>query len=134
VLRSSLIVLALVGCSGQGIEVENPDTGTTTDSSASDTLTDGGPLDAGRIKGPYGAGGCPSPCPEYSPFAGESCTVENLECEYGGQFDPKCNLVGRCLSGKWTVINPSGICPAGPPHATRPAAARIASARSTRAA
>lgn len=116
-VRPLAIVAVLVGCSS-GVEVEYPDAGPSDAMTSSDSALDvgeGGAADAGRIRGPYGASGCPSPCPEYSPFAGESCTVENLECEYGGQFDPKCNLVGRCVSGKWTMINPSGICPGASP-------------------
>ncbi len=115
-LRALAITAAvgLAACGGAGVDVDAPP------DSGSDALVDdaagadAGPLDAGRIRGPYGAGGCPSPCPEYSPFAGESCTVEKLECEYGGQFDPKCNLVARCTSGKWTTIAPSGACPGTP--------------------
>lgn len=79
-----------------------------------DTAFDTAPaVDSGPpvIVGPYGDGGCPSPCPYVLPKGGDACPANGLECEYGGQFDPKCNIVARCVTDRWTIVSPSGACP-----------------------
>jgi len=104
-----ITVAALAGCSGDsGQEIfyeAGPDEGT--EVAAEIGGEDTGPA---QIVGPYGPGGCPSPCPTVLPKEGDACTVANLECEYGGAFDAKCNIVSRCTSGKWALTAPKSVC------------------------
>ena len=65
-------------------------------------------------------------CPLVSPVQGSPCAVNGLECEFGDDYDPRCNAQLVCSSGKWAgqiVSHGSGVtCPtSGPPVDPAPA-------------
>jgi hypothetical protein len=56
-----------------------------------------------------GSSGVPSDCPASvpalptTPGTGTPCPKEGVLCEYGDAFDPLCNAIVRCDSGRWEV-------------------------------
>lgn len=89
--------IAVAACSGR------------TESSASD----GGSSDAGADSAPL-----PPDCPTTLPAEGTSCKKDQLLCEYGDDFDPRCNTTRVCSSGTWASPVTFGgrpTCPSTPP-------------------
>ncbi len=110
-----LLVLSiiLVGCGGKSLD--NGDGG---------NGDDGGNSDGGN-----GGDSSPGPdCPTSAPQQASSCSIEGLECEYGGDIRSTCNTVVTCTSGAWVMPKPDSqgcptaanapSCPASPASAT----------------
>jgi hypothetical protein len=80
-----------------------------------------------------GPGPNASDCPSSEPAQDSSCSKEGLLCEYGTDFDPRCNDVRVCSGGKWaTPFFPGGTtkdCPSKPLPTTMPNPADCASTR-----
>ncbi|HEY6459902.1 MAG TPA: hypothetical protein VIY73_07110, partial [Polyangiaceae bacterium] len=93
------------GGSGSGSGSGGSSSGGTSSSSGSGS----GGSSSGGGSGSSGSGG--SPCPS-SADPGGSCSPEGLQCEYGTNPDPSCNLIENCQSGHWSYP-PPGVCPVG---------------------
>lgn len=77
---------------------------------------DGGPTeDAGSDApstpdaSPPSDGGSPAKCPPSAPSG--ACSDDGLECEYGSNPSPDCNLLFRCTGGTWADLNGGNGCP-----------------------
>jgi hypothetical protein len=105
------LAVAVVGCTGQVTTV--PDKGDDTrDAASPDALP--GP-DASPA--PDASSGCPAT----APAPGSSCTIEDLQCEYGQSEYPGCDKIVQCSSGAWGgLLGPPSLCP-GPNPAGCPA-------------
>jgi hypothetical protein len=60
----------------------------------------------------------PSDCPATAPNDGDACTHDQLTCEYGTDYDPRCNVVRTCYGGRWgSPVGFGGVpkCPTSPP-------------------
>jgi hypothetical protein len=79
----------------------------------SSTTSDGGSnSDSGTLNSPV--------CPGTAPTVGDPCTLaDTATCEYGSAFDPGCNTLAQCVSGKWT--KPFGDCTTPPSDPVCPA-------------
>src|SRR5262249_31399039 len=67
----------------------------------------------------------PSACPAAGPSAGELCSVEAVQCEYGNDPRYTCNSVAVCSGGRWSYqISIDSSCPtaANPPACPPPLA------------
>src|SRR5260221_4459826 len=65
-----------------------------------------------------GPGPRPPDCPSSIPSSGAPCTKDGVLCEYGDDFNPLCNTVRGCSSGRWgSPISYSNTpkCPSQPP-------------------
>ncbi len=98
---SSVLFLAVItsGCSGKIA----PDAAAGSDASA--------PSDSGL-------GTRPAECPAALPQQQTACTKNELLCEYGDDYNPRCNTVVVCSSGRWAspiFFGGSGKCPSQPP-------------------
>ncbi len=111
------IALALVGagilfgaCVGRTEDLELGDAA----SYGSDARSDGG---SGYVRGTYSPG-----CPPTKPDVQSPCTVNELTCEYGDDYDPQCNAQLICIGGTWDEQHSRGMqCPTnGPPVAPPP--------------
>ena len=101
---TSILVCAVAGavaiasaCSGK------------TDNVASDAGADGTAGDAGTR---------PADCPASAPNDGDSCAHDGLMCEYGTEYDPRCDVVRVCNGGRWgspVTFGGPGKCPSSPP-------------------
>src|SRR5947207_2557369 len=73
-----------------------------------------------RRRGPW-----QSPLRSSVPSQDGSCSKNGLLCEYGSDFDPRCNTIVTCSGGKWTTpFYPGGgmtkQCPSNPLPTTTP--------------
>lgn len=82
---------------------------------------------SGRTAGEAGGGGTdggadssplPPDCPATVPAEGTSCSKDQILCEYGSDYDPRCNTQRVCSTGTWA--SPVGFggrptCPSTPP-------------------
>jgi hypothetical protein len=104
--RSLLFLsIILVGCGGKSLDTDDGGNG-----------GDGG-------NGADGSDGSPGPdCPLSAPQQASSCSIEGLQCEYGGDVRSVCNTVVTCVSGGWTIPKPNAQgCPTGDNAPTCPA-------------
>jgi hypothetical protein len=54
-------------------------------------------------------------CPAHPPKAGDTCPIIGLECEYGTNPNPTCNVIASCSTTGWGIQSAggcSGTCPA----------------------
>jgi hypothetical protein len=73
------------------------------------TATDAAPQpDASTVRAPD--------CPEADPQNGTPCSKDGLLCEYGDDFNPRCNVTRVCSTDRWAQPIQSGgaKCPSGP--------------------
>ncbi len=63
--------------------------------------------------GSSSSGGGTSPCPSSAPAAGASCPSVALECEFGSDPNPECNVIARCTASGWSSTPPGGTCGTG---------------------
>lgn len=87
---------AFVACGGQSTDGVTPSSNTpTTDSST---------------------GGRPADCPDSDPQGGSACSKDGLLCEYGDDFNPRCNVTAVCSGNRWArpIQNGSATCPSPP--------------------
>jgi hypothetical protein len=91
VLLSAGVLAAAVHCGGraQGGAVD-----ASGDATAQAEASAGGDAGGGDV--------CVGPCSPTQPEAGSACTVEGLQCEYGGGLLLECNAVLVCDGGAWT--------------------------------
>ena len=94
-----LLVAALAAtasaCSGKTVDTGAP--------GADASFQDGGGGDASPL-----APGCPATLPA----EGTACTRDQLLCEYGDDFDPRCNKIRVCSTDRWA----SPVSFGGAPH------------------
>jgi hypothetical protein len=48
-------------------------------------------------------------CPQTDPGAGGACAKADLRCEYGGDFNPACNIIRACGQGNWGTVTFNGV-------------------------
>ena len=72
-------------------------------------------------------------CPAAPPSSTAACTHEGQFCEYGSDWDPRCNTLLACIGGEWTVPGYVGgattcgstVAPTGAPNPAECPAARV---------
>jgi len=95
-MRFSILFVFLAACGGVALDV-----------------SDGG----GGDSGPLGKS-----CPKSPPAGNDSCSVDNLECEYGSDPRWTCNTLFRCSRGVWESGNTTDpSCPTQPNSSQCPA-------------
>jgi len=109
----ALLVLGIFLAACGGKSLDNDDAGGDGGNNGDSSHNDSGP-------GPN--------CPTTQPKEGDACSINKLECEYGGDVRSTCNEVFTCLGGSWTVPKPfdqscptgdnAPSCPASPSAAT----------------
>jgi hypothetical protein len=60
----------------------------------------------------------PPDCPASAPADGDACSHDQLVCEYGDDFDPRCNVVRVCSGTRWASpvsFGGTASCPTTPP-------------------
>jgi hypothetical protein len=50
-------------------------------------------------------------CPRFAPANSDPCSSAGLQCEYGDDYTPACDIVASCFNGAWSVAAPRGACP-----------------------
>jgi hypothetical protein len=100
-------------CGGQSEKTP----GASPDASASSSSSSGGSSSGGGV---YVSGTHSPGCPDAPPAVESACVTNDLTCEYGDDFNPECNLLLHCSSGRWGKAyspgGPSGdTCPSGGP-------------------
>ena len=94
---------------------------------ASGTSTDGGTSSGGGTSTNNPA------CPDTDPGDRNACSKDGLLCEYGGDFNPLCNIVRLCSGTRWgttTTYANRPECPSTPP-AVQPNPSECAATRAT---
>jgi hypothetical protein len=106
-LASGLLLSLLQGCGGKTANrtPSNPGPAGPSEDAA---VRDGGVVpDASVSWSPI--------CPASQPTEGSPCNVQDVDCEYGDNFVPGCNVVLECSQGVWAgaIVNGGGACDAG---------------------
>jgi hypothetical protein len=104
--------LVLVGCGGDAFQLVEAGGGGGSDGGGTSDAGGGG-VDGGG--GGNDAGGSPL-CPPATnpPMVGLHCPEVSVECEYGPNEVPRCNLLFDCYASGWMQVNsgcPMGTCP-----------------------
>jgi hypothetical protein len=48
-------------------------------------------------------------CPPSDPGADQPCSKDKLACEFGGDFNPACNILRNCSRGAWSTTTLNGV-------------------------
>jgi hypothetical protein len=87
-----------------------------------ETTSDAGGADV-EAKTDGGPGPRPADCPSAQPSSGGACSKNGLLCEYGDDYNPLCNTIVVCSSGKWAspiYYGGGSKCPSGGPPSLPP--------------
>ena len=96
-----ILVSALAACGGRSVGESGGGAG-----DGGDGVDAGSGSDAGGGGDDGGGGG--TACPATPPFNGSACARVGLECEWGTNADPYCDVLMRCTTSGWLSNNGGG--------------------------